>query len=145
MGLSDDIVNALATKVATATGIAAGSIFKEPRVSASVTVSPYALVFTDGPWNVEELRWRQVRRTIPVAGTIVYSMDAGLSFAATVAAVRGHLDAIETAVLADSTLGGIVMRAVPNLASPQVFPNSKLVYGPFAVLCQQIARMTGAP
>lgn len=145
MGLSDQIIDAIAIKVNAATGIATASIFKEPRASASVTVSPYATVFTDGAWSVEELRYRQLRRTIPVIGLVVYSMGTGLTLAAAVAHVRAQLDAIEAGILADSTLGGIVQRAVPNLSSPQILPNSKLVFGPFAVTVQAMARMTGAP
>lgn len=145
MGLSDLIIDAIAAKVQTQTTMDAGSIFKEPRTSSSVTVSPYATVFTDGPWGVEELRYRQIRRTIPVVGLIVYSMDLGLSLPATMALVRGYLDSIEVAIMNDSTLGGIVHRAVPNLIAPQVFPNSKLVFGPFSVSCVSTARLIGAP
>lgn len=145
MGISDQIIDAIAVKVTEQAGIVSGSIFKYPRAAQSITVSPYALVFTDGPFGVEELRYRQIRRTIPVAGAIAFSMDSGLTVAQTIALVRGYLDGIEFAILNDSTLGGIVMRAVPNLSAPQLAPNSKIVYGPFAVLCQSITRMIGAP
>ncbi len=142
MGLSEIVMTAIAAKVSTVTGIAIGDVYKSPTSLQSASAMPYAQVYIEGPWEVLELRFRQVERTLPVIGLVTLNaQQLGFSIIQGRAWMSDWLDAIEGAILLDSTLGGAVTRAVPHLVGPLSDPKSTLVFGPFEVRCVSIARL----
>jgi hypothetical protein len=137
MSIRSNIVDAIAAHIATA--VSGAVIYKEPRVADSVADALYALIFVDGDASIDELSFRQWRRTYTAIGTIVRAVTNTTHQAAR-NQLQDDLDALEALIAANPTLGNLVQQAVFSGFAPQEHPDERRLFAPFQVACTSILR-----